>query len=101
VKLILAVDGMPFQIDTTDPELLGRWIVEIFARVRGPGPESVIQMQAWPSFVWDEDTGGWRPDWIADTRILGYMVTVKSPRGVVDALNDQIERQEAISGDHH
>jgi len=97
VKITIQVDGYPFQIDTVDPELLGKWISEIFARVGPLGPASYIQVQAFPSFIMDRSAPqGMRPDWIADTRIIGGVFQVSSPRDLVTALAKQIDDAEGL-----
>jgi hypothetical protein len=37
MKLTICVDNMPMQIDSTDPELLGKWMLEVFARAAAHG----------------------------------------------------------------
>lgn len=99
MRLKLIIDGIYHEIDSTDPELLGKWIVEILGRVRNPTPATMFQMQAQPSWIPDDGPHGGHLDWVADTRIIGQMVTITSARDLVAALSDQIDQWEAISRD--
>lgn len=101
MKLTISIDAMPHQIDSTDPELLAKWIEEIFARASTSGlsDATYITMQVFPSFVSDPAvSGGYRPDWIADTRIIGGVFQVRTPRELVEALAKQIDDAEALHG---
>jgi hypothetical protein len=97
VRLEIRVDGYSFVIDSTDPELLGKWMLEVFARVGPFTPGTYCQVQAFPSFVSDPSSPqGLRPDWIADTRIIGGVFQVKSPRELVEALAKQLDEAEGL-----
>jgi hypothetical protein len=97
MRLEIRVDSIPHQIDSTDPELLGKWVMEIFARVGPFTPATCCQVQAYPSFVSDPGSPqGLRPDWIADTRIIGGVFQVKSPRELVEALGRQLDEAEGL-----
>jgi hypothetical protein len=104
LKLRLFIDGLSHDIDSTDPELLSKWIVEIFGRIRQITPATRIEVQAFPSFVPDEPgdlrhgQGGWHPDWTADSRVIGQIVPVRSPRELLAALGKQLDEAEALSG---
>lgn len=98
MRLTLQIDGMRHEIDSTDPETLGRWMVEILARVTHPTPATLIQMQAWASWLPDDSPQGGHPDWIADTRYTGNLATVSTPRDIVNALAawvDEYERKDS------
>lgn len=101
MRLMLRIDGLDHQIDSTDPDLLARWIVEMFGRIRQITPDTLIELQTWPSFVWDDDAHGWAPDWIADSRVIGQVMNPRTPRELVDALNKQLDQWEAFRGDDH
>ena len=94
MRLTLEIDTMHHEIDSTDPEILGRWVVEIFARYR-VGPQTLIRMQAMPSYLPGGPGEPMRPDWIADGRIMGLMREVRSPRDLVAELGRQIELSQA------
>lgn len=102
MKLRLIIDGMPHEIDSTDPELLARWIVEIFGRIRQITPATLIEFQASPSFVPADDgdmqpgRGGWRPDWTADSRVIGRITPIRSPRELLATLSAQLDELEAL-----
>lgn len=100
VKLVLRIDGYHHEIDSTDPEIIGKWIVEIFARI-GPtwSPATFIQMQVQPSWLPAAPDGQPQHDWIADSRFMGQLVPVKSPREVVEALTKMIDESEAKPDD--
>lgn len=87
------VDGYNFSIDSTDPELLGKWMVEIFARTAPFTPATHCMVRAWPSYGRDlgERT---EMDWIADTRYNGELYQIRSPRELLDALSVQLAQYE-------
>jgi hypothetical protein len=97
MRLTISIDNVPHQIDSTDPVLLGNWMLEIFARVGPFTPATYCQVQAYPSFVNDPSSPqGLRPDWIADTRIIGGVFQVKTPRELVEALAKQLDDAEGL-----
>lgn len=100
VKLILRIDGYHHEIDSTDPEIIGKWLVEIFARI-GPtwSPATFIQMQVQPSYLPAVPGGEPQFDWIADTRFTGRLYPVKSPREVVEVLGKMIDEYEGTTHD--
>ena len=97
MRLTLNIDGYSHQIDSTDPELIGKWVAEIFARVVASGwtPATYITAQAYPSFIPDGTPQG-KLDWIADTRIIGGVFTAASPEELLAGLAKQLEEQQAI-----
>lgn len=97
MRLTLTVDNLSFQIDSTDPELIGRWVVEIFARTGPFTPATYCTMQAYPSYVRDPATGRERPDWIADSRVIGRIHLVRTPQEVVDMLQKQVSDLESLN----
>ena len=96
MKLHLIVDGIWHEIDSTDPDLLARWIVEIFGRIPAIYPATMIEVRVSPSFLPD-GMGQWRPDWAADSRVLGRLYPVKSPRDLLAALTKQLDDLEALT----
>lgn len=96
MKLRLIIDAVYHEIDSTDPDLLARWIVEIFGRIPEITPATLIQVQAYPSYLPDAD-GQWQADWAADSRILGRMDTIRSPRDLLAALSKQLDDLEALT----
>lgn len=98
MRLSINIDNIRHEIDSTDPELLGKWVVEIFARAGEMTNATWITFQAYPSWVPDSTVpNGGRPDWIADTRIIGGIFQVKSPRELVKALAKQIDEYEGLA----
>jgi hypothetical protein len=97
MRLEIRIDNYSHLIDSTDPELLGKWMLEIFARSVPLGNASYIQVFAQPSWIVDssEPSGG-RPDWIADSRIVGSNFQVKTPRELVEALGRQLDEAEGL-----
>jgi hypothetical protein len=87
---------MPHEIDSTNPELLAAWIVEIFGRIPQITPATIIELQVSPSYAWNATDGTWRPDWVADSRVIGQLRRIASPRDLVDELGKQIAEQEAL-----
>jgi hypothetical protein len=105
MKLRIIVDSLPHEIDSTDPELLGKWVAEIFGRAAAFGITAAtqIQVQVYPSWIPTADKPGGSPDWIADSRIIGNYYQVSSPHDLVAILAQQIADAEAMahgSSDH-
>lgn len=96
MRLTIEVDAMNHQIDSTDPELLGRWVMEIFGRIAAFGitPATFIRVQIYPSWVPDESVSGGRSDWVADSRIIGRTWQIHSPRDLVKILGEQLDEAE-------
>jgi hypothetical protein len=89
MRLSIDIDAVHHEIDSTDPETLGRWIVEIFARVEYPNAATWYQVHALPSF-----TGNNKPDWIADTRYF-HLGEAKTPRELITLLTEWLDDYEA------
>jgi hypothetical protein len=98
VKLRIIIDGLPHEIDSTDPDLLARWIVEIFGRIPQIYPSTLIEVQARPSWVNDGsiERPNWVPDWAADARVIGQVQRIRSPRELLAALAVQLDEAEAL-----
>jgi hypothetical protein len=98
MRLSINIDSFHHEIDTADPELMARWIIEIFGRMREWTPGTWIAMSAYPSVLPDPDNpdAGWRTDWIADSRIIGQVHQIRSPRELVAALSRQIDEYEQL-----
>ena len=98
MRLTISIDNMAHQIDSTDPELLGKWVTEIFGRAAAWGitQATYIQVQIYPSFVADGSKEGSRPDWIADTRIIGQTYQIHSPRDLLAIMAKQLDEAEAL-----
>jgi hypothetical protein len=96
MRLRLIIDGIPHEIDSTRPAMLGSWIMEIFGRIRQINPGTLIEIQASPSWVWQDETSDWAPDWIADSQIIGQTARIQSPRELVQALASQIDQHERV-----
>jgi hypothetical protein len=93
MRLQLFIDGVPHEIDSTNPELLGKWVIEIFSRVTYPTPDTLFEVRAMPSWVPDQV-----PDWITDSQFMAQ-VRVMSPRDLVDALVRQLNDWERAHDD--
>lgn len=89
------IDGYSHDIDSTSPEVLGRWMVEIFARIPNPSPATLIQVQAYPSWIPDDSSQGGHGDWIQDSRYLGDLAKITSPRDLVNALSAWLDAYES------
>lgn len=94
MRLELWIDNIKYEIDSTDPELLGKWILEIIGRVRW-SPATYSKFMVWPSYIQDEN-GVWVVDWVADSRILGHVYPFSTPQDILDALQGQINEQEKL-----
>jgi len=98
VRLRLTLDGIGHEIDTADPDLLAKWIIEIFGRLRQITPATLIEVQASPSWVYDEHDQP-VPDWTADSRIICQRMKIKSPRDLPDALGRQLDEAEVLANE--
>lgn len=99
MRLRLSIDAVPHEIDSTDPDLLARWIVEIFGRIREIHPATLIEFQAQPSWVpsGNDPSMPWRPDWAADSRVIGQLMPARSPRELLAALGKQLDQLDALN----
>lgn len=86
--------GQSHMIDSGNPDTLGAWLIEMLVTVR---PDEMIpaQIMAWPSFA--PGPNG-KPDWIADSRILGRIYPFNTPRELFEALRKQVEEAEELRG---
>lgn len=82
--------GYMFPIASSSPETLGRWLIETLAIVQ-PSPQNPARIQAWPGFGLDG-----KPDWVADSRVLGTIGFAKSPQEVLDYLQQQLDQAKAL-----
>jgi hypothetical protein len=85
MRLILRIDGIHHEIDTTNPDLLFAWVREIFGRMQDWYPSTQVTLSAFPSFLYKPD-GTWAADWSSDSRFLGQVQVIRSPGEWVDAL---------------
>jgi len=99
MRLTISIDSYSHQIDSVDPELLGKWVVEILGRAVAGGinASTYIQVQAYPSYVPDGSAPG-RLDWIADTRIIGGAFQIHSAQDLLAGLAQQLKDAEAARG---
>jgi hypothetical protein len=96
MRLRITINAMAFEIDSTDPITLGRWVVEILARMeRTWSPATIVTVQTSPTWVMT-DNGNDRPDWIADGRVLGNFYEIRTPQDLVNALQQQLRELEAL-----
>jgi hypothetical protein len=98
MRLTITIDGASHTIDSTDPELLGKWVVEIFARVGQVTPATYIQVQAYPSYLPSHNGEPVGLDWIADSRIIGGVFRISSPRELVEGLARQLDDADQLHG---
>lgn len=83
--------GMMYQIDSLDPDTLGKWLLEIFDRTR-PDHVAPARVQMWPS--WDRD--GKTADFVVDNRVLGRVYTVRSAQEVIDRMQEMVNEAKAL-----
>jgi hypothetical protein len=95
MRLEISIDNFSHMIDSTDPDLLGKWVMEIFARAVAGGinPSTYIQVRAQSS--WLPGPSGGQRDWITDSRITGESFRVTSPRDLLAGLSRQLDQAEA------
>ena len=95
-RIRITIDNYYHEIDSTNPELLGQWIVEIFHRALPFNADTLIRVDVQPSFVPDTDpkNGGMKFDWIGDSRFW-ETYAVRTPRELVTAMMDTVKRAEA------
>ena len=88
------IDSYTHQCDSTDPELLGRWLIEIFGRHQWSAG-TFCRVRAYPS-CGDLAPGGTseQRDWIADTRYMDTWAPT-SPRELLDKMGKTLDRYEA------
>jgi hypothetical protein len=98
MRLRLIIDNFTHEIDTTDPDLLGRWIVEIFGRMRDWNPATDVRMQAGPSYF-PEVGGAWTADWLTDSRIIAQQRPILSPRDLVAELGKILDESDNLPRD--
>lgn len=85
--------GYQYSIDSVNPEVLGKWLVEIFERIRpGTGVHAPAMVRAWPSWI-----DGKEVDFVTDSRVLGRMFPALTPREVVAALAQMVKDQEKLT----
>lgn len=101
MKLTIEVDAMHHEIDTTVPEILGAWVVEIFDRYEIT-PATMVRVQAYPSVLRNNITGQWdKLDWVADSRIISQLREARSPRELVQRLSDWLDEYEHLTETKH
>ena len=84
-------DGQAYHIDSLNPELLARWLLETVGRIR-PTAAAPAAIQAWPSF----DPVDGRADWITDSRVLGRLHHGATARELLDALAADLAAAERL-----
>jgi len=97
MKLTIVIDNIRHDIDSTNPEILGKWVVEILGRYPEWNPATYCYVQAQPTFIYEPHTNKYHTDWITDNRVIGDVMPFKNPRDLVTALGEQIERAEQIT----
>lgn len=89
MRVLIYVDGIPAEITTRDPELLGRWLAEVFANIEFT-PATMVEFRAYPGWT------GQYADWIMDSRVITRQTPVRSPQEFVDALQAQIDEAASL-----
>lgn len=92
-RVNIDIDNMNHQIDSTDPEMIAKWIVEIFGRIHYPSPATWIRVTIYPSFV-PHVSGQFGADWIADSRFF-TSYQPKTPRELLEQISKHLDEIEA------
>lgn len=95
MRVYIGIDSYSVQITTRDPELLARWLGEVFTGVDWQ-PSTYIRVQVWPTPVMN---GKPQPDldWIADSRIITRWARISSPQEFVDELQAQVNELKELT----
>lgn len=98
MRVRIEIDGYSLEIATRDPELLARWLGEVFTAIDW-SPATLVRAQAWPGFVQGGTPRQPHPgaDWIADSRIITRFSEIKSPQEFVDMLQRQINERKKLT----
>lgn len=91
MRLEIQIDGYYHIIDSTNPDLLAQWTMEIFARAVPMTPATLIRVRALPSYVPNHDNPN-NPmfDWIADSRYLHDIFNPRTPHEMLEALQERL-----------
>jgi hypothetical protein len=95
MRVEMRVDGIIRTIDSRNPDLLAQWLLEIFSEVEW-NAATECRVWCWPSFAPPGPRGPRRdwadslPDWVTDSRFLGFPVEAKSPEELLDSLGEQL-----------
>jgi hypothetical protein len=85
MRLRVHVDGYPLEICSRDPELIARWLLEIFASIEWT-PATLVEVQAHPLYHRAPGTGQFAADWLTRSEQITRLFPVKSPREAAEAL---------------
>ena len=96
MRLKITIDNLTHEIDSTDPELLSKWILEILGRVQWT-PATYAYFQAMPTFIFDPNTNQYHADWTADSRIISTAESFRTPKQLLEALSYQLEKAELLA----
>ena|ERR1700678_1936912 len=91
----ITIDGYNFAIDSVDPEILGKWFVEIFNRVGPLNNSSFVQFRGWPSYGYRNLDGSPNAgDWISNVTMNPVITGRKilTPRELVTAISEELEK---------
>jgi hypothetical protein len=99
MRIRVNIDGLHHECDSTDPELLGRWLIEVFGRHQW-FEATFCQVDVQPSFPSRAPDGKLddRCDWIADVRYFDVWAP-KSPRELLKMMGQTLDRYEADKAD--
>lgn len=88
--------GTMYMINSRDPELLGKWLIETLLTVK-PDHVAPMRFTVWPDFS-IAVAGNGVADWVADTRIIGMIEGVVTPEDMLKGMADQIEKAKDLHG---
>jgi len=75
------VTGRPYQIDSSDPEMVAKWLWETLPRV-GPTHVFPAQIRMWPLYDAND-----KPDWPTEIHVFAAGTTPEANvRGVIEVL---------------
>lgn len=84
MRIELRIDNYTHTIDSRDPELLARWLVEQFGAHQWT-PATMCNATCWPSFSGGLSGEPERMDWLGDSRYLTYW-RLRSPHDLLAAM---------------
>lgn len=94
MRLEIIIDNVWHAIDTTDPDLMFRWVREIFGRIPEWNRSTEVRLQAFASYLYHD--GKLTADWIIDSRIIGQIQEVRSPGEWIAALTELAEKEKEL-----
>jgi hypothetical protein len=92
VRIEMRIDAITRTIDSRDPQLLALWVLEILSEVQW-NAATLCQIWCWPSFAPGAGADRWAnplPDWIQDSRFMGYPIKARTPEELLEGLGEQL-----------